>query len=185
MTNLEISFRWLAVQGLIDIPYCFPQEISQYLRKRYVGPAVYRWLLERDSIRSIYIGETENLARRLHHYLKPGPSQLTNRRIRDLLDQEQSLGAIVSFDVLAFDPFSVNGHRYSETDLGNKEVRCFLENLLLSQLAPEIGRLNRLDSLQQKIIAHAALTLNPGMRVDEAKTIASKVLKKIGPTDQK
>jgi hypothetical protein len=183
MTNLEISFRWLAVQGLIDVPYSFPQEISRYLRQHFQGPAIYRWHVQREGKPAVYIGETENLARRLSHYLKPGPSQPTNRRIRDLLDQEHSLGSVISFNTLAFDPFSINGYQYSIGDLGSKEVRCCIENLLLSQIPPEVERLNRLDSLPQKLIARAALTLNPSLRTEDAKALASDILQRIEDPD--
>jgi hypothetical protein len=146
------------------------------LRRHYERPAIYRWLTERDEKSSVYIGETENLVRRLTHYLKPGPSQITNKRLRDRLDEELRLGARISFETLAFDPFSINGHLYSTANLGSKEVRCFVENLLLSQLPPEIERLNRLDSMQQKAITRAAMILNPGMESDQAKALASKVM---------
>ena len=180
MTSLEISFRWTPIQGLIDVPYSFPQPVTPYLRNKYGGPAIYRWVAERDQRKSIYIGETENLARRLTHYLNPGPRQPTNKRMRDFLGQELDLGAKVSFEVLEFDPFSINGHAYSMAGLGSKEVRCLLENLLLSQLPSDVAGLNRLHSLEQKVIARAALTLNPRLQPDRARTIASGILKRIG-----
>lgn len=176
MTDLEISFRWIPIQGLANAPYSFPQAVSLSLRKQYERPGIYRWRVEREGRVSVYIGETENIVRRLTQYLKPGSTQITNRRLRDRLDYELHSGARISFDILLFDPFSINGYLYSTADLGSQEIRCFIENLLLSQLPRGTERLNRLDSLEQKIVTGAALTLNPMMRSDDAKALASGIL---------
>ncbi|HEX4067131.1 MAG TPA: hypothetical protein VHZ09_14005 [Acidobacteriaceae bacterium] len=179
MTNLEISFGWVPIQGLKDISYCFPEIATRYLREQYAKAAVYRWLVQRDDKMFVYIGETENLARRLSHYLKPGPTQTTNKRLRAFLDQQNSLSASISFELLSFEPFSINGKQYSAADLGKKEVRCFLENLLITQLPSAVEKLNHLDALEEKMIAKAAKILNPELAPNEAKALALKAIENL------
>ena len=176
MNNLVISFGWVPIQGSQGTPYRFPEAATKYLRERYGTPAIYRWLVQRDQRRCVYIGETENLVRRLVHYLRPGPTQATNIRLRAYLDEEYALGTSISFEALVFEPFSINGRQYSSADLGTKEVRCMLENLLITQVPMEIEKLNRLDSLPGKVIAKAPGILNLGLEPGEAKAIALKAL---------
>jgi hypothetical protein len=108
VTSFEIGFHWTAVQSSNNISYCFPELVSKYLRDHYSQPAVYRWLIQRDGKTSTYIGETENPARRLNDYLKPGPSQTTNKRVRALLDNERNLNASIALEMLNFEPFEPN-----------------------------------------------------------------------------
>lgn len=177
MTNLEISFRWTPIQGLANIPYCFPQPVSKYLRREYRRPAVYRWVIEQGGKTSIYIGETEDLARRLTHYLNPGIKQPTNTRIRGILDLPCRSNARISFDMLEFDPFSINQRCYSMLDLGTKETRCFLENLSVTLLPSEVEKLNRVLSVPEKAIARAVKTLNPSLPPNEINVMAAGLLK--------
>jgi len=187
MTNLDISFSWIPIQGLKDVPYRFPEVASRYLKEQYERPAIYRWIVQREQKQYIYIGAAENLGRQLVHYLKPGPAQTTNLRLRAFLDQENALGASISFEVLLFEPFSINGRQYTPADLGTKEVRCLLENLLICQLPGGVEKLNRLDSVPVKMIARAARTLNPKLQPDEAKALALKAmetLRRSGSTEK-
>ncbi len=182
MRGLDITFRWVPIQGLKDVSYCFPQVATKYLRDQYGRPGVYRWLVRRDQKTSVYIGETENLATRLSQYLKPGSSQATNKRIRAFLDSEHQCGARISLEVLEFDPFAINGLIYSVETLGTKETRCFLENLLITQLPAGVEKLNQLTSFEEKLIAKAALTLNPALQAHEAKIAARNAIEKLRAT---
>jgi hypothetical protein len=110
--NSEISFSWIAIQSSQSISYFFPAPVSSYIRSQYRRPAIYRWLIERDGKASTYIGETENLEHRLYHYLKPGPSQKTNRRVREFLDEELAHGASIEFDVLLPDPKKIRKAKF-------------------------------------------------------------------------
>ena len=177
MKNFEISFSWIAVQSSQSISYFFPAPVSSYIRSQYRRPAIYRWLIERDGKASTYIGETENLERRLYHYLKPGPSQKTNRRVREFLDEELAHGASIEFDVLCFEPFVINGREYSPEKLWEKEVRCFLENLLITQLSSEVKKLNQLVSMPEKIIRSYLASTKPDMNPEQLKVLAAKVVK--------
>lgn len=179
MNGFEISFNWLAVQSSQGISYSFPAPVSKYLRQQYNKPAVYHWLIERNGKISIYLGETENLDRRLNHYLKPGPSQKTNRRIRKFLDEELSQDASIKFDVLSFDPFEINGREYSPEKLWEEEVRCFLENLLITQLPPEIEKLNRVISVQEKAIHRAAKALRPDLNPEQLANVTAALFKQM------
>ena len=177
MNNFEISFNWIAVQSSKNIPYSFPQPITKYLRQQYNWPAIYRWSIKRSDKTLIYIGETERLDRRLNHYLKPGPSQKTNQRLRELFDKELISGASIGLDVLSFESFVINGREYSSEKLWEKEVRCFLENLLITQLPTEIEKLNRLISVQEKIVHRAAKLIRPDLSQQQRAVIISSFMK--------
>jgi hypothetical protein len=179
VNNFEISFSWIAVQSSQSASYSFPELVSKYLRKQYNKPAVYRWLIERNGKSSIYIGETENLGRRLQHYLKPGPSQKTNKRVREFLDTEIVQGACIKFDVLIFESFVINRRVYSPESLWEKEVRCFLENLLITQLTSEVEKLNRVISVQEKAIHRAAKALRPDLNREQLANVTAALFKKM------
>src|SRR4051794_10167008 len=61
-------------------------------------PGVYRFRLlgHSDSV-SAYIGETDNLRRRGHHYRNPGPTQPTNIRLNAWLRGHLDRGGAVEF----------------------------------------------------------------------------------------
>jgi hypothetical protein len=76
----------------------------------------------------LYVGEADLLWRRIYGYLRPGSTQQTNRRIRPVFEQELRNGNRVALDVLAFEPFELNGTPISMADLSSKFVRRLLEN---------------------------------------------------------
>ncbi len=78
-----------------------------------------------------YIGEAENVARRLNHYLCPGKRQLTNLRLKALLHTERSNNSAIRFQVARFEPFSINGCPLSDNTLTDPHVRKMVENLLI------------------------------------------------------
>ncbi len=66
-----------------------------------VRPGVYRFTLTgEDSGRvSVYIGESDNLARRMGNYRNPGPTQLTNLRMHARMDEVLIAGGTVNVAV--------------------------------------------------------------------------------------
>lgn len=91
-------------------------------------PGVYRFLLD-DSEGApvgVYIGESDNLARRMGHYRNPGPTQPTNQRINarflDVLGHGGSVTIAVALEV------TVDG---ATLDLAAKPALLLAENAAL------------------------------------------------------
>lgn len=80
----DANYEWVPVTDDHRNPYQFPVPVG-HLRARHRGAAVYRWVSRRfdGTVESIYVGETDNLGRRIYGYLNPGPSQQTNLRMND------------------------------------------------------------------------------------------------------
>ena len=130
--DISLNYRWAAAESSPGVPYHFPQRISPHFRANCDGPAIYRWVVFKqvaDDLRRIYIGEAELLSRRVNGYLKPGPSQLTNQRLKAEFEEELNTGHKVALEVLSFDSFKIDAILLSMTDLNNKTVRRFLEGL--------------------------------------------------------
>ena len=136
--NLKLEYEWRPVEGELGKPYRFPNALTSHLKAQAASPAVYRWVIyheEPGDLRKLYIGETEQLSRRIYHYLKPGPSQQTNLRMNALFLEEISRGNKVCLDTLDFEPFRVNDHEVTMNSLENKTIRRFVEHLLAFQYA--------------------------------------------------
>lgn len=96
-------------------------------------PGIYRLTLRMpDSVR-VYIGETDNLARRAGNYRNPGPTQRTSQRInRELIDVMQrggSLSLATAKDVA----LTLDG-KALPVDLRLKPHRLLVENGALVEL---------------------------------------------------
>jgi len=131
--NISIDFKWEPVFIRESEHYYFPNEISDFMRRKYKAPAIYRWVVEKDGkIVSMYVGEADELCpRRIYGYLNPGPSQMTNIRINDLFHQLISQGNKIWLEHLVLSSFIFDGKTITPSDLGKKTVRMFLENLIL------------------------------------------------------
>src|SRR5450756_646646 len=130
--RVELDHEWVPVQTAPGVPYRFPQELTPHFRTVYAGPAVYRWVVyqqEPGDLRRLYVGEADQLPRRLYHYLHPGPSQQTNQRLNAEFVKETQAGRSVTLEVLQFKPFQFRDALFSMADLEDKMVRRFLENL--------------------------------------------------------
>ena len=93
--------------------YFFPKKISPFMKSKYKHPAIYRWNTfrkESDDEKLIYIGEAQELCpQRINGYLHPGPSQLTNRRIKEEFQSYLRSGFKVGLEVLQFDEIRIEG----------------------------------------------------------------------------
>lgn len=83
----------------------------------------------------IYVGEAENLARRIRDYIHPG-SKRTAKRIKVRLDEERRNGSRIELDTLKFEPFSILIDRATDTHelisvdrLSNPFIRKMMENI--------------------------------------------------------
>ncbi len=93
-------------------------------------PGIYRLLLRDRQGESVYIGEAEDLKRRMQHYRTPGPRQLTNlrlhRRIQDVLE---GVGAVEV--ATAIDATLDLDERPLPLDISKKAFRRLLESAAL------------------------------------------------------
>ncbi len=68
MESFKTCYQWRTVLSE------FPRGMTSTFREHYCGPAIYRWRVMRDpgeQTERIYIGQAENLARRVQRVLTP------------------------------------------------------------------------------------------------------------------
>lgn len=118
--NLELEYGWEKTD------FVYP---NKYLGHNY--PAIYTWVLFSNSgEKSYYLGETENLSRRIYHYMNPGPSQTTNIRLKKEMNKSKK----VILYVLNMNTLQINGKALSKEDLKDKYIRKGIESLLIKEL---------------------------------------------------
>jgi hypothetical protein len=105
------------------------------MKRKYCSPAIYRWnifSLTPNDMQHIYIGECKKLVPdRLNGFLKPGPSQATNKRINNALSEEVSKRKTATMEILRFDEIRIGNNTFITSDLESKFIRLFIENLLI------------------------------------------------------
>jgi len=133
MSILEIKYRWVDVQSSQGASYRFPNAATEYMRLKYAGPALYRWTVRTSTmnLRALYIGETDDLVRRIRQYLAPGKTQFTNQRLKAYFNEAVGRDERVELQRLEFDAFHINKVEFSTEKLGNTHLRRMLENLML------------------------------------------------------
>ena len=142
--KIELSYDWAKVQRREGSEYSFPDKLTEFMKEKYSSPAVYRWVIERAGCKNeVYIGETENLYKRLNGYISPGEKQATNTRINNILRQRQNQKLKVNLEVLQVDYLKVGELSFSKCDLGNLFLRKFIECLMLVICEGEYEILNK------------------------------------------
>ena len=148
MGELNIDYAWEPVISFPNVRYAYPNAVTKYIDEHYSKACVYRWAFfearqssNPDAVQfpqTVYIGETENLARRLRGYLHPGPSQITNKRMKEYLDRELELGTTIDLSILRFENFHIiigrekcNAGLVAELGLGNPFIRKLMENFAI------------------------------------------------------
>ncbi|MBD8838882.1 hypothetical protein IFU39_13760 [Paenibacillus sp. CFBP 13594] len=134
MYSLSLNFEWKSVDAVVNIEtYRFPRPFDKTMNKFYHVPAIYRWKIYKPNTQCtvVYIGETDNLKRRISGYLKPGPSQHTNIRMKALFEQYINDGFIVELDTIQIKTFIFNGIEFEQGSLDSKNIRVLLENLII------------------------------------------------------
>ena len=94
------------------------------------GSGIYQFRLRDGNGERVYIGEAIDLRRRFAMYRSPGPTQLTNRRINNLMRQMLSDGGRVEVDVITEAEISV-GASHEALDLTRNPERLLVEQHLL------------------------------------------------------
>jgi len=90
------------------------------------GPAIYGWFVNDIPV---YVGEAENLKRRIQYYTTPGPSQQTNQRMKEYFQERQAQGNVVSLAVLR--GIRLNGQRIGPGTLTDKFLRRLIEAICI------------------------------------------------------
>jgi hypothetical protein len=88
----------------------------------------------------IYIGEAEDLVRRIQRVITPGKKASetnTNYRLNKLFAGRVESGRTVVLDIAVIQEFEINGQRYGGDTLGDRFKRRALENILLVDAAKD------------------------------------------------
>ena len=150
-TIVELDLRWRAVYAAPRKLWRFPEKTTKSMRRGLNKPAIYCWRIEwpRGRPREVYVGETENLLKRLRGVLWPCVED--NHRLNEYLTKAVEEGAEVTLEVLGFEPFVLNMCVVNTDKLGNPHVRRLLESMaILSELTVDAKLLNRSKTLLQK-----------------------------------
>lgn len=134
--KLHLRYSWDPV--LIDEAneYHYPIAISKPMRQQYKKPAVYKWNVYKhspDDLKRIYIGEAAILCpTRVHGYLKPGPSQHTNIRMKNMFSEYINQGLKIRLEVLNLQHSTIGKVPVTQEDLANKYVRHYIEAIMIT-----------------------------------------------------
>ncbi|MFS8102681.1 hypothetical protein LFM09_36690 [Lentzea alba] len=94
--------------------------------------AIYRLTFANSAGRPrIYVGETNNLRRRVGNYRNPGPTQRTSQRLHDELVRHLAAGGTVSLSVAVEADIETDGQR-SVLPLARKTARVLAEHAALA-----------------------------------------------------
>jgi hypothetical protein len=94
-------------------------------------PGIYRFRVMGDAGTEVYIGETDNLRRRMQGNYASTHTGATNVRVRELLLTHLRGRGIVSLAVVRAASFEVDGHLMS-ADLSDRSARLLVENAALA-----------------------------------------------------
>jgi hypothetical protein len=128
----EIDYHWIPVNVNIAEEYQFPTQVSKFMREKYSGPAIYRWLpfkSQKGDVSLVYIGEADNFVRRVNGYLNPGSGQDTNIMMSNAFKYLQYSGHKVALEELKFTEFNLGSIKLSKEDLRSKLTRILLEHM--------------------------------------------------------
>lgn len=129
--QIAVQYDW-APQGIVRLDEAgkpvFPSlpEGSGLYRLRFIS-TLTEWS---------YIGEANDLRKRMNGYRNPGPTQETNRRINPVICEEIRRGNRVIVETATDIRLEVNGHEQMP-NLASVKVRRFIENAAL--VAAEIN----------------------------------------------
>src|SRR5512147_689147 len=94
MSSVSVSIEWEPL-GEIRLDgsgrLAFP--------KAPLRPGLYKFRFVAANQVDVYVGESDQLARRFQHYRTPGPSQRTNLRLREKMTQHLKDGGTVEVQI--------------------------------------------------------------------------------------
>jgi hypothetical protein len=107
-------------------------------------PGLYRFRIRIAGREALYVGETENIARRFTLYSNPGPSQQTNRRLNARFREDLSGGAEIAVAIVTTGAWIEFADTKVAADFSSKAVRRLFEHAAIVQSAADtIESLNR------------------------------------------
>jgi hypothetical protein len=140
--ELRVGFAWAPIGRVMlgaDGKLVFPAADAV--------PAIYRFRIRQGDAERRYIGQTENLARRLGHYKNPGPTQHTNIRMNAEFVQALAAGLEISVAAVIGGAWIEGGAGKVAADMSSTATRCLLENAaILADRATGIESLNRSEA---------------------------------------
>lgn len=95
-----------------------------------IEPGIYRFAVSGPELSAVYIGETDNLKRRMQHYRTPGPTQVTNRRLKNELGRVLRTDGRVEVSVATDARLVVDGHK-ALANMRHKAYRVLVEHAAL------------------------------------------------------
>jgi len=133
MSQIAISCTWRTAVCENSEAYYFPDKFTRHFKEKYSNPGVYRWRVVRSSgepKETVYIGEAENIVRRIQRVLTPSRKPKkgdTNSRLNKIFLDRVAAGKRVVLDIADVDPFEINGIRFGRDTLGDRFQRCAIE----------------------------------------------------------
>ena len=131
----DFQFRLTAVYYEHGKEYLFPQPVTAHMLENYKYPAIYRWIVYRESrnhIQYAYIGTTRQLCpERLEGYLYPGSSS-TNLRLHQDFREFAKQGYKIGLESLQIEQIKLNNVVVKLNNLHSQTARDFIETLLIS-----------------------------------------------------
>lgn len=160
MSDLTIQCQWRSAvtsEGL----YCFPDRFTAAFRQAFSHPGVYRWRVmqnQGDRTEPVYIGEAEDIVRRIQRVLTPpqvANRGNTNKRLNKIFADFLRGGRKIVLDIADIAPFEINGIRFGRDAMTDRFKRCALENMLLAiaQADPHYELLNAVVDPPEKSLA--------------------------------
>jgi len=150
MNSLTVFVHWRTAMASEEQPYYFPDRFAAHFKDKYAISGVYRWRVLRnpgEAKEMVYIGEAEDLIRRMQRVLTPSRKAKegdTNRRLNEIFNRELAAGRKIVLDVADIEPFEINGVPFASGSMGDRFKRRALENLLLA-LAQASGQYDLLN----------------------------------------
>ncbi|MDP2638249.1 MAG: hypothetical protein Q8P26_04275 [Candidatus Levybacteria bacterium] len=133
--KLHLSYSWEPVLFDKDQEYHYPMKISLFMKEHYRLPAIYRWDIYKqlpEDNKKIYIGEAAILCpRRIQGYLTPGPSQETNKRLKDMFDGFIKDGFKIRLSILKLQYSKLGKVPITINELSDKFTRRYIEAILI------------------------------------------------------
>lgn len=137
--KLDLSYKWEPVLVKEDEEYHYPMPISPYMKEHYRCSSIYRWdVYEQmpEDKKQIYIGEAQILCpQRIQGYLTPGPSQQTNKRMKEKFHGFLKDGLKIRLEILRLQRSFIGKIPLVPSELSNKFVRHCIEALLITNYA--------------------------------------------------
>lgn len=133
LAQLRIALFWHPLITLRKSRYAFPQSRTVLREEDWSKPFVYRWSVVNSAgvLAACYIGETDNLFRRIGNYLNAHASQAQCFRISQRFREELAKGSVVELQTVFFETFAINDQFIELSGLSDPAKRKLVENMAI------------------------------------------------------